>query len=142
MNMLLLWKIFSLILWFGGHKTWEMRNKRKAKPKAWQIQRRIDGHGVSPESTYVAQYLQLRQGVRPATAWEIMFNMTSFASTVLGYTNVLDFVLPLEKDARRRTKNPWVPENMPKIMSPPRNRGPDECMPTVGEITTGQRCLL
>ena len=95
-----------------------MRNKRKAKPKAWQIQRRIDRQGVSPESTYVAQYLQLRQGIHPATAWEIMFNMTSFASTVLGYNSVLDFVLPLEKDARRRTKNPWVPENMPKIMSP------------------------
>ena len=116
--MVVLWKSFLFLSWFGGFKTWEMRNKRKAKPKAWQIQRHIDRQGVSQESTYVAQYLQLQQGIRPATAWEIMFNMTSFASTVLRYNSVLDFILPLEKDACRRTKNPWLLENMPKIMSP------------------------
>ena len=101
MNMVVLWKIFLCLLWFGGFETWEMRNKRKAKPKAWQIQRRIDRQGVLPESMYVAQYLQLQQGIYPAMAWEIMFNMTSLASTILRYSNVLDFVLPLEKDTHR-----------------------------------------
>ena len=85
-----------------------MKHKKHSKPKAWQIQRGINRHGLSPEATMVSNYLLLRQGVYPATQWEILFNMTTFASTVLGYDSVLDFVLPLEKNSRRRTKDKAV----------------------------------